>query len=329
MTQRHAELADTLSDAVAPAFRGRLLDRGIARSLIWRQGELPEGSPAFANTLTEDLLDYAYTILSMALELRSEVRDHETAKAAFLVAGEAIQAAVHRGDDSLAERGFHRVNAAVAFHLAGYSAMAYSIVPTDPAESNLAPTEEALVLLFRRRLQEMRNVFSVWLQDNENLDQGVALRLRNDVEFDQEDAVHTLITTSFMRALALFDHAIVVGDSEVANAARNLLRDTADVASQMNFVSHWWTCMLAFHLIDDLWDLTLHQSVPSLPPDDPSQLEWNELRLNYIQSLLTIDRPTVELWPSQLDAAQRATNPIDNLVVALPTSSQSTLESKG
>ena len=324
MVQRHTELVDTLTDAVTPAFRGRLLDRGIARSLIWSHGELPEGSPAFASSLTEDLLDYAYTILSMALELRSEVGDHETAKAAFLVAGEAIQAAVHRGDASLADRGFHRVSAAVAFHLAGYSAMAYSVVPTDPAESNLAPTEEALVLLFRRRLQEMRNVFSGWLRNSANLDHGVAIRLRDDVEFDQEDAVHTLITTAFMRALAFFDHAIVIGDSEVANAATNLLRDTAAVASQMNFVSHWWTCTLASHLIDDLWDLTLHQSVPSLPPDDPSHLEWNELRLNYIQSLLTIQRPTIELWPSQLEAAQRATNPIDNLVVALPTSAGKT-----
>ena len=324
MTQRHAELADTLSDAVAPAFRGRLLDRGIARSLIWSNGELPEGSPTFAVSLTEDLLDYAYTILSMALDLRSEVRDHETAKAAFLVAGEAIQAAVHRGDNSLAERGFHRVSAAVAFHLAGYSSMAYSIVPTDPAESNLAPTEEALVLLFRRRLQEMRNVFSEWLRNDENLDHGVALRLRADVEFDQEEAAHTLITTSFMRGLALFDHAIVVGDGEVANAGRNLLRDTANLASQLNFVSHWWTCTMASHLIDDLWDLTLHQSVPSLPSDDPDQPQWDELRLNYIQSLLTIERPTVELWPSQLQAAGRATNPTDDLVVALPTSAGKT-----
>ena len=324
MTQRHAELAGTLSDAVAPAFRGRLLDRGIARSLIWSNGELPEGSPAFAVTLTEDLLDYAYTILSMALDLRSEVRDHETAKAAFLVAGEAIQAAVHRGDDSLAERGFHRVSGAVAFHLAGYSSMAYSIVPTDPSESNLAPTEEALVLLFRRRLQEMRNVFSGWLRNDENLDHGVALRLRDDVGFDQEEAAHTLITTSFMRGLALFDHAIVVGDGAVASAARNLLRDTANLASQLNFVSHWWTCALASHLIDDLWDLTLHQSVPSLPSDDPDQPQWDELRLNYIQSLLTIERPTVELWPSQLQAAERATNPTDNLVVALPTSAGKT-----
>ena len=81
--------------------------------------------------------------------------------------------------------------------------MAYSVVPTDLAESNLAPTEEALVLLFRRRLQEMRNVFSGWLRNSANLDHGVAIRLRDDVAFDQEDAVHTLITTAFMRALAL------------------------------------------------------------------------------------------------------------------------------
>ena len=324
MTQRFAELADTLSNAVVPAFRGRLLDRGIARSLIWTRGELPESSPAFAASLTEDLLDYAYAILSMALDLRSEFRDHETAKAAFLVAGEAIQAAVHRGDDSLADRGFHRLSAAVAFHLAGYSSMAYSIVPINPAESNLGPTEEALVLLFRRRLQDMRNVFSRWLRSDENLDHGVALRLREDVEFDQVEAAHILITTSFMRGLALFDHAIVLGDGEVANAARNLLRDTASLASQLNFVSHWWTCTLASHLIDDLWDLTLHQSVPSLPSDDPDQPQWDTLRLNYIQSLLTVERPTVELWPSQLQAAGRATDPTDNLVVALPTSAGKT-----
>ena len=324
MVQRYTELIRTLTDAVAPAFRGRLLDRGIARSLIWSQGQLPEGSPAFSSSLTEDLLDYAYTILSMALEARSEVRNHEATQAAFLAAGEAIQAAVHRGDASLADRGFHRVSAAVAFHLAGYSAMAYSIVPTDAAESNLAPTEEALVLLFRRRLPDMRTVFSGWLRNNENLDHGVAVRLRDDVEFDQDDAVHTLMTTSFMRALALFDHAIIVGDGEVASRASTLLRDTAAVASTLDFISHWWTCTLASHLIDDLWDLTLHQSVPSLPPDDPSHLEWNELRLNYIQSLLTTERPTIELWPSQLEAAQRATNPIDNLVVALPTSAGKT-----
>ena len=324
MVERQAGLVDTLREAVAPAFRGRLLDRGVARGLIWDRGDLPDGAPAFANSLTEDLLDYAYTIMSMALRLRSEERDHEIAKAAFLVAGEAIQAAVHRGNDNLPEQGFHRVSAAVAFHLAGYSAMAYSIVPTNAAESNLAPTEEALVLLFRRRLQEMRNMFSSWLRNDENLDHGVAVRLREEVEFDQEDAAHTLIITSFMRGLALFDHAITVGESEFANSARDLLRSTADVAGQLSFVSHWWTCTLASHLVDDLWDLSLHQRIPTLSPDEPDHTNWNDLRLNFIQSLLSVDRPTVELWPSQIEAARRAADPVDNLVVALPTSAGKT-----
>ncbi len=324
MTQRQVELAEILTGAVSPAFRGRLLDRGIARSLIWSNGQLPEGSPAFANTLTSDLLDYAYTILSMALQLRDEMRNHEVAKEAFRVAGEAIQAAVHRGDNDLSARGFHRVSAAVAFHLAGYSAMAYSIVPTGSIDSNLSPTEEVLVLLFRRRLQEMRTVVSGWLLNDDHLDHGVAGRLREDIEFDQEDAAHTLITTSFMRALALFDHAIFTGDGEVIDAARTILRDAARVSSQLNFVNHWWTCTLASHLIDDLWDLTLYESVPLLPPDDPDQNQWTDLRLNYIQSLLVAARPTIELWPSQVDAAQRAADPLDDLVIALPTSAGKT-----
>ena len=324
MVERHAELDDALREAVAPAFRGRLLDRGVARGLIWNRGNLPDGAPDFANSLTEDLLDYAYTIMSMALRLHSEDRDNETAKVAFLVAGEAIQAAVHRGNDQLPDQGFHRVSAAVAFHLAGYSAMAYSVVPTNAVESNLAPTEEALVLLFRRRLQEMRNMFSSWLRNGENLDHGVAIRLREEIEFDREDAAHTLITTSFMRGLALFDHAITVGESEFANSARDLLRSTADVAGELNFVNHWWTCTLASRLMDDLWDLSLHQRIPTLPPDDADHTQWNDLRLNFIQSLLNVDRPTIELWPSQLEAAHRAADPIDNLVVALPTSAGKT-----
>ena len=324
MVDRNAELASMLRETLTPAFRGRLLDRGIARSLIWTDGFLPDGSPGFANSLSEDLLDYAYTIMSMALRIRAEDRNSELAKQAFFVAGEAIRSTVHRGALDTSDRGFHQVNAAVAFHLAGYSAMAFSVVPTTTTESNLAPTEEALVFLFRRRLQELRRVISNWLRTDQNLDQQIAVRLRDEEGFEVDDAAHTLITTSFMRGLALFDHAIAVGESEVATSARELLRTTSEVAGHMNFVNHWWMCTLAWHLIDDLWSLSLHECIPTLPSDAPEHDTWNILLEAYIHSLLAADHPTIELWPSQLEAARRATDVDDNLVVALPTSAGKT-----
>ena len=92
----------------------------------------------------------------------------------------------------------------------------------------------------------------------------------------------------------------------------------------MNFVSHWWTCTLASHLIEDVWDLSLHQRLPKLPPNDHDHSVWNSLRVSYIQRLLNTARPTVELWPSQLEAAKRSIDVEDNLVVALPTSAGKT-----
>lgn len=324
MLPRNTTHVETLKQAVAPGFRGRLLDRGIARGLIWSGGKLPEGAPDFADSLTEDLLDYAYAVMSIALQVRSEDRNDETAKAAFLAAGEAIQAVVHRGDDQLPDRGFHRINAGIAFHLAGYSAMAYSMVPDQVDGSNLAPTEGALLMLFRRSLPELRNLFSNWLRNDGNLDHGVSIRLRDYDDFNAEDAAHHLITTAFMRGLAWFDHAISVGQSEAADSGLDILRNAAEVAGQLGFVNHWWTCTLAAHLVDDLWDLSLHQRLPTLPPDDPDSERWNTMRLDLIQRLINVDRPTLELWPSQVEAAKRAIDPNDNLAVGLPTSAGKT-----
>ena len=202
MEEKHSQLTTLLREAVAPGFRNRLLDRGVARGLIWDGGNLPGGAPSFSNSLTDDLLDYAYSLMNMALRRRLEEPGDVSATRALLAAGQSIQAAVHRGDQARLDQGFHRVNAAVAFHLAGYPTMAYSIVPTNVGENNLAPTESALVLLFRRRLGDLRNLVSSWLRDAENLDSGVATRLQNDVSFDHVDATHILITTSFMRGVS-------------------------------------------------------------------------------------------------------------------------------
>lgn len=323
MAESIQELTSRLQVAVAPGFRERLLDKGLARGLIWHDGLLPAGSPPFPESLTEDLLDYAHTVVAMALRLRTQEPDAPTLKRAFLVAGEAIEAAVHRGSAGQ-DRGFQRVSAAVAFHLGRYAARAYSILPAAEDAANLAPTEKALVQLLRRNLDAMHASFSAWLLNAQHQDDGIAARLRDDVGFDEVDAVHTVITTSFMRGMALFDHAITTGEPESAARAKRQLILTAEAARDLNSVSHWWTATLAWHLIDEHWQLSLYNEIPILPPDDNDHERWNDLRRDYIQRLRAKKRSAIELWPSQLEAAQRAVNPSDDLVVALPTSAGKT-----
>jgi len=283
---------------------------------------MPPGSPAFPNGLTEDLLDYAHTVLNMALRLRSR-NPEANLERPFLVAGEAIEAAVHRGADGH-DGGFHRVSAAVAFHLARYSARAYSMLPIGDGATNLAPTETALVQLLRRKLDDLHQLYANWLLDAEHSDDRIAERLREDEDFDTADACGEVIVSAFMRALALFDHAITTGENVSAVAAKELLQHAADTARDVHAVSHWWTTTLALHLLDELWGLSLHQQVPLLPPDHDDAERWKGLRRNYVQRLRAGKRSAIELWPSQLEAVRRAVDPADDLVVALPTSAGKT-----
>lgn len=323
MAESIQDIERRLEIAVAPGFRERLLDKGLARGLIWRDGELPADAPLFPPSLTEDLLDYAHTVMAMSLRLRSLEVASRILERAFLVAGESIEAAIHHGDDR-SDQAFHRVTAAVAFHLGGYSARAYSMLPEGREAYNLAPTEKALVQLLRRKLDEMHVLCATWLLDAENNDDRIADRLRNDEGFDEVDAAHTLLTTSFMRGLALFDHAITAGSSESAADAKAQMIETSEAARDLNAVSHWWTATLASHLVDDLWQLSLYRQIPTLPDSDSNSREWNVLRRNYIQRLRAGSRSAIELWPSQLVASRRAVDPTDNLVVSLPTSAGKT-----
>lgn len=325
MAESTIELQNRLEESIITGFRGRLLARGLARGLIWRDGMLPLGAQKFKESLTDDLLDYAYTVMAMALRLRSaDGEDRQVLQKAFLVAGESIEAAVHRGDPGRIDNGFNRVSAAVAFHLAGYAARAFSMLPTGKDRENLAPTECVLIQLLRRSLDEMHVDVAAWLLDEDHQDEQIAKRLHSDLEFDETDAIHLVLTGSFMRGLALFDHAITTGEEASAAEAKHVMHLTAESAEDMHAVSHWWTATMAYHLIDDLWELSLHRQIPAFSPNGGNIEKWTILRRDYIQRLRASNRSIIELWPSQIDAAHRAIDPADDLIVALPTSSGKT-----
>ena len=101
------ELEASITQAVAPGFRGRLLDQGEARSMIWREGQLPDGSPRFPTTLSYDLYSYAYSILGMGLRLRDGGGNQDVARAAFEHAAMSLESILINGEPGSDARSFH------------------------------------------------------------------------------------------------------------------------------------------------------------------------------------------------------------------------------
>jgi len=282
---------------------------------------LPPDAPPFAESLTLDLLDHGYLLLSQALQLSDFGGEYSAVTSeAYRVAAESIESAVRRGrQDEIQE--FHLVMAAAAFHLAGYAARAFSTLPIDP--SNVSSSERALIFLVRRRLDLLRSHCLSWLESEEHTDAGLVRRLETDDGFDADGAIATALARNFHRAMASFDFALHSGRAEAFAMANDfLVRGTAS-AAEARHVPQWWLHTLARHFVDDLWQRSLHQVIPDLPPGANGEV-WPALRSQFIRALETRSTSEVDLWPSQIEAAMRASDPQDDLVVALPTSAGKT-----
>ena len=335
-----------LREIVKPTFRDRLLHKGLARGLIWREGTVPPDAPRFPTSLTEDLLEYGYAVLGLALRVRTQSANgasEDMLRLGFLAAGDAIEAAMRHGSER-SDRSFRLLTAAVAFHLAGYSSRAYSILPSASVvdTENYAPSERILVDLLKRGLDRMFSTGVKWLRDPRNSDRYVSQRLdriigsstthSNDdpptvpgtVDFAYGDAINTVLTTEIMRGLGMFHHALQTGDDESATRARTQLQEVAKTAAELHFVPQWWTATLSAHLVDDLWSQSLHKRLPASLAGLTNPENWGSLRRRYIHKLRRQKTAALELWPSQLAAVSRALDPSDDLIVALPTSSGKT-----
>lgn len=337
---------ERLEEIVRPTFRDRLLHKGLARGLIWRDGTLPSGAPRFPSSLTEDLLEYGYGVLGMALRLRNQSADGssvDTLRSGFLAAGDAIEAAVRNGSER-SDRSFRLLTAAVAFHLAGYSSRAYSLLPTVSLadNENYAPSERILADLLGRKLDRMFSGSVKWLRHPENGDDYVSQRLARSMgssmarsnddrptvpsvpDFAYNDALNTVLATEIMRGLGMFHHALQTGNVQSARGAKTQLHETAETAAELHFVPQWWTATLAAHLVDDLWTQSLHKRLPTTLANLRDPEKWVTLRRRYIHRLRRQRIAALELWPSQLGAVRRTLDFGDDLVIALPTSAGKT-----
>ncbi|MBU1316275.1 MAG: DEAD/DEAH box helicase [Alphaproteobacteria bacterium] len=315
------ELTTFLTQVAADGARGRLQARGEARSIVRQDGVLPDDAPAFGNTIDTDLAEYALSLLRASMALRELQGEPEVWRRGFARAGNAFEALVQNGAPDDVNRGFYRIAGAASYHLASYSALAFSLISQRSDRPNFAPPEEALAFLILRDLNGLGAQARNWLLDPAHGDDSIT-RAATEGELDPDDVVRLVVTTTIFRSLAFFEFALQTGVAALVDEARSLLRRAISLAKHANAVSLWWTARIALNLIDDLWASSLHQI---LPVEGPAGAEgYGALRRLFVGELYSRRVAEVELWPSQLEAARRAIDLTDDLVVALPTSAGKT-----
>lgn len=334
-TTPEAIVAD-ITEASAPGFRGRLIARGQARAIIWRDGVLPPDAPDFAPQLSYDLHSYGYALLSLGLRLRELGGDVTQARIAFEQAATALEAVIAKGDRQEVDRDFHFVMAAASYHLAHLSARAYSLLAIVEGDENFSPIERVLAQLMRRNLGTLRTSvlnyrasdegsdtrITAAIQANLNQAENIAERVDGSSDF-LFDSLDTALIDAFMAAMSLFLLALERGERPLLDQALERLRTSLAICGELNMLPQWWAHRIAIHLLPDLWSSTFHEKVP-LQPTGGDAADWPKLRELFIALLQRRPKAEVDLWPSQIDAASRAADQSDDLVVSLPTSAGKT-----
>jgi hypothetical protein len=316
------DLQAFLEEMVQPGVWGQLVARGAAWSLMRQDGVLPDGAPQLGRTIETDLAEHAFSVLRGALALRERGEQLDLAGRAFERAANAFESLIRNGDVNKAERGFYRTLAAAAYHLAGYSAIAYSLFSDRSAERNMTAGEDAFALLILRDLGAMRTFVRRWLRDETHADGSIAAGLADET-LDGDEAIQLILNGSICSALAHFDFALQTGDVGFVEDARAILDRALRLADDTATVPLWWIIRLCRSLIADLWQHSLHETLPTAPPAGGEEA-YADLRKLFIASLYGRKTAEVELWPSQREAARRSTDVTDDLVVALPTSAGKT-----
>jgi superfamily II DNA/RNA helicase len=329
-------IAADIVEAATAGFRGRLIARGQARAIIWSDGALPPDAPAFAPQLSYDLHSYGYALLGLGLRLRELGGDAAQARTALEQAATALEAVIAKGNRQEVDRDFHFIMAAASYHLAHLSARAYSLLAIVEADENFAPTERVLALLMRRNFRALRaNVLDYRLPAKAampesrpdiqtKLDQAeAAADLADGGDEFLFDGLDTALNDAFMAAMSVFLLALERGEQPLLDQALERLRTGLAICSELNMLPQWWSHRIAIHLLSDLWSNTFHEKVP-LQPSGGDAADWPRLRKLFIALLQRRPKAEVDLWPSQIEAATRAADQSDDLVVSLPTSAGKT-----
>lgn len=323
-----------IEEAATVGFRGSLIARGQARAIIWRDGILPPDAPDFSPQLSHDLHSYGYALLGLGLRLRELGGDAASARVAFEQSATALEAVTAKGNPEEIERDFHFVMAAASYHLAHLSARAYSLLSIVELNENFSPIEHVLVQLMKRNLRALRANVLDYRASGEGSDDRIAANIQTSIDQIAElpenggdeflfDGLNTALTDGFFSAISLFLLALERGERPLLDQARERLQVGLSVCSEMNLLPQWWVHRVAIHLLTDWWTCTFHEKVP-MQPVGGEAVNWTSLRQLFISLLQSRPKAEVDLWPSQIEAASRAVDQSDDLVVSLPTSAGKT-----
>lgn len=333
-------ISAAITEAAAAGFRGRLIAQGQARAMIWRDGVLPPDAPQFSPQLSFDLHSYAYGLLGLGLRMLEMGGDADQARVAFVQAATALESVMAKGDRGEADPDFHFVMAAASYHLAQLSARAYSLLEIVINEENFSPLERALAQLMRRDINGLRARVHNYRLDGEGSDARISglfqerlalepIQPADEAAPDRDghdflwEGLDIALTDNFFGAISIFLLALDRGERALVEQAIARLRNSLSICAELNLLPQWWAHRVAIHLLSDLWSNTFHERVP-LAPTGGAAADWLRLRSILIASLACRSRAEIDLWPSQIEAAARAVDQSDNLVVSLPTSAGKT-----
>ncbi|UZX04729.1 DEAD/DEAH box helicase [Arthrobacter sp. CDRTa11] len=334
MSRDAQALAAALNVATDAGFRGRLLARGQAQSMIRRDGVLPNGSPEFSPFLDADLVNYGYALLANGLDLLDELEadgDDETdsqvtvARLAFIQSSYALEAATRNAADA-SDKMFHRLIAGAASHLGGYAARAFSLMEGSRESGQLTPMELTLADLTTRNLGAIEERTRL-MRSSEKVSDDSLLASLSDEDMPEEDAlgpIALLLSENYLSAVSSGLFAIEVGKRELLD---NALEDMAlgeRASMDVSAPGPWWVFRLTRWMLGDLFATSIDTNVPVDPPDGGEEARWRYLRRTFIENLLARERSEIDLWPSQLHVVDRIFADARDLVVALPTSAGKT-----
>ena len=299
------------------------LYQGDVRSQMRVDGELSADiPPGLRNTLDSDLARCGFGMLRAGINLRELDGDQQVSRAAFDFAGKAFEYLIKNANPDNPELSFLRIMSASSYHLAGFSAIAFSLLSIESSDKNLTPSEFAIRLLILRQLDKLNEFLKEWLLKNENNDEFIAEDIEKQETIDYDTIYAQIINVSICRSLACFEFALQTGEMEHIFQSKNILLKSTKLCESAGIVTLWWMCKLCIHFIDDLWMNSLHMILP----EDFSESESDRFdnRKIFIGSLYKRMKPQIEVWPSQIEAMRRSADPNDDLVVTLPTSAGKT-----
>ncbi|TCN27658.1 RAD3-like DEAD/DEAH box helicase [Kribbella orskensis] len=327
--------------------------------MIRRDGVLPDEAAQFGTYLDDDLLNYSYALMSASLQLldatdtdsededagETAIEPGQVAKNGFIQASHALEAAT-RNAVPAEELAFHRLIAGAASHLGGYAARAFSLMQASIQSGRLTPMEATLADLVLRDLNGIEDRTRRLRLSDDLVDDALLEALEDDEE-PEVDAIEAapesvtegvgpivlLLSEHYLSAVSAALFAIAYNQPSQLRAALRDLEVGEQASHEIGAAGPWWVYRLTRRLLGDLGETSIRANIPVSRPPAATPIartpgargrDWGYLRRTFVATLFARGRSEIDLWPSQLHVVERIFDDVQDLVVALPTSSGKT-----